>query len=215
MAGPKRRKMIGHRRRVEDEGEDELDLDDDSLTDGSLASDDDDHANDSDTSNVNEVSPTSPATKKSGGDANGHTSVQGNGTAKTGVISSAPVGGSGTEKSPESTSLANGMSGLSISGQPGGQESGQGEDANSPASPSKSGAPVVVSSAIMDQPQDGQPTERRRREHDEYRRRRDEDPSFVPNREPSSCMITDMPALQQTGSDLSDEGVEAEAAVVV
>ncbi|KAK8014199.1 hypothetical protein PG990_007495 [Apiospora arundinis] len=182
MAGPRRRKMIGHRRRVEDEGEDELDLDDDSLTDGSLASDDDDHANDSDTSNVDEASPTSPATKKSAGEANGQSSVQGNGTAKVGVAPSAPVPGPGTDKSPKSTSLANGMSGLSISDQPVVQESGQGDDTNNSASPSKSGAPIVVSSAIMDQPQDGQPTERRRREHDEYRRRRDEDPSFVPNR---------------------------------
>lgn len=176
MAGPRRRK-IGHRRRVEDEGEDELDLDDDSLTDGSLASDDDDHANDSDTSNVDEVSPTSPATRKAGGTANG------NGTAKAGVASSDPGGGgSGTEKPPKSTSLSNGMSGMSISDQPEAQESGQGKDANDSASPPKSGAPIVVSSAIMDQPQDGQPFERRRREHDEYRRRRDEDPSFVPNR---------------------------------
>ncbi|KAK8069145.1 hypothetical protein PG994_005761 [Apiospora phragmitis] len=175
MAGPRRRK-IGHRRRVEDEGEDDLDLDDDSLTDGSLASDDDDHANDSDTSNVDEVSPTSPATRKSGGTANG------NGAAKAGVASSAPVDGPGTEKPSKSTSISNGMSGLSISDQPGAQESGQGDDANESVSASKSGAPIVVSSAIMDQPQDGPPFERRRREHDEYRRRRDEDPSFVPNR---------------------------------
>ncbi|KAK8085250.1 CASC3/Barentsz eIF4AIII binding-domain-containing protein [Apiospora hydei] len=207
MAGPRRRK-IGHRRRVEDEGEDDLDLDDDSLTDGSLASDDDDHANDSDTSNVDEVSPTSPATKKAGGTANS------NGTAKAGVASSAPVAGSDTEKLSKSTSLSNSMSGLSISEQPGAQESGQGEDVNDSTSASKSGAPIVVSSAIMDQPQDGQPFERRRREHDEYRRRRDEDPSFVPNRERSSCTITDTPALPPMGSDLSGEEVGVEAAQV-
>ncbi|KAK6696970.1 hypothetical protein SNK05_003385 [Fusarium graminearum] len=60
-AAPRRRKLIGQRRRVEDEGEDEggldgLDHDDDSITDGSLT-DDNDLADDSDTSNIDEASP--------------------------------------------------------------------------------------------------------------------------------------------------------------
>ena len=67
--GPRRRKIIGHRRRVEDEGEEEggpetLDLEDDSLTEGSIASDEHDQADDSDTSNVDEMSPTVPNTHK-------------------------------------------------------------------------------------------------------------------------------------------------------
>jgi len=40
---------------------------------------------------------------------------------------------------------------------------------------------VVKSSAAMDQPQEA-PHERRRREHEEYRKKRDADPAFVPNR---------------------------------
>ncbi|KAI6781716.1 uncharacterized protein J7T54_003982 [Emericellopsis cladophorae] len=68
MAAARRRK-IGHRRRVEDEGEDEggpehLDLDDDSLSDASIATDDHDADNDSDTSNVDEVVSTSPTATK-------------------------------------------------------------------------------------------------------------------------------------------------------
>lgn len=69
-AAPRRRKLIGQRRRVEDEGDDEgrpeaLELDDDSLTEGSVISDDHDGADDSDTSNIDEVSPTSPNARKS------------------------------------------------------------------------------------------------------------------------------------------------------
>src|SRR4051812_37872677 len=79
-AAPRRRKVLGHRRRVEEEGEEEggpdaLDMDDDSLTDGSIASDEHDQADDSDTSNVDEMSPTTPNALKS----------LGNGSAKPGL----------------------------------------------------------------------------------------------------------------------------------
>ncbi|KAK2681166.1 Btz domain [Fusarium oxysporum f. sp. vasinfectum] len=105
-AVPRRRKLIGQRRRVEDEGEDEagpetLDLDDDSITDGSLT-DDNDPADDSDTSNIDEASPTSPECEEE--------------------VSSA--------------------------------------SARPPAAPAN----------------------RRRQEHEDYKRKRDEDPAFVPNR---------------------------------
>jgi hypothetical protein len=69
MAAARRRKVLGRRRRVEDEGDDEggpdaLELDDDSLTEGSMPSDDDDAGDDSDTSNIDEASPTSPNLRK-------------------------------------------------------------------------------------------------------------------------------------------------------
>ena len=41
--------------------------------------------------------------------------------------------------------------------------------------------PIVSSTAIMDQPLET-PIERRRREHEDYKKQRDENPAFVPNR---------------------------------
>lgn len=186
MAGPRRRKTIGLRRRVEDEGEEDLDLDDDSLTEGSLATDDEDPAGDSDTSNVDDQSPAAPAVRKTSARAtNGH--GHGNGNAKVGAASK-PQAGSGTDKPDKSASLLNGMSNLSVADPPPQPfkelELLENENDAGSQSPSKSAAPIVVSSssAVMDQAPDAPPLERRRREHDEYRRRRDEDPSFVPNR---------------------------------
>lgn len=193
MAAPRRRKMVAHRRRVEDEdgeegGPDQFDLDDDSLTEGSLASDDHDPADDSDTSNIDEASPTTPAIKKTNARArNGH----GNGSAKVADKSKAP-GGPAPEPSAEAakpsqvttTSDTDFMlNGLAISDAPEPVKELDFEDLDAPQSPSKSSGPLVVSSsAAMDQLQQGVPQERRRREHDEYRRKRDEDPAFVPNR---------------------------------
>ncbi|ORY57289.1 CASC3/Barentsz eIF4AIII binding-domain-containing protein [Pseudomassariella vexata] len=181
---PRRRKMIGHRRRVEDEGEedggvDHLDVDDDSLTEGSLASDDHDPADDSDTSNIDEASPTSPAVRKATGRAN-----NGNGAAKR---AKAPASADAAKpaKLGAAADTEFMLNRLSISDQqpPESVKEMDLDNAAESESPSKSSAPIVVSSssAVMDQPQ-GAPQERRRREHDEYRRKRDEDPSFVPNR---------------------------------
>ncbi|KAI0134505.1 CASC3/Barentsz eIF4AIII binding-domain-containing protein [Xylariales sp. AK1849] len=180
MAAPRRRKMVS-RRRVDDDGDDDFDLDDDSLTEGSLVSDDHDLADDSDTSNVDETSPTSLTTRKANARAaNGH------GKTKAGKSSKAS-GSSGTEKPANSVKPVSDtdfmMNGLSISDQPEPVQEMNFEDVTESRSPSKAAPPVVVSSssAVMDQPE-GAPHERRRREHDEYRRKRDEDPSFVPNR---------------------------------
>ncbi|PTB47076.1 uncharacterized protein TrAFT101_003484 [Trichoderma asperellum] len=172
-AAPRRRKLIGQRRRVEDEGDDEgrpeaLDLDDDSLTEGSVISDDHDGADDSDTSNIDEVSPTSPNARKS---ANGSAKGAGHRAAK------AAAQGDG-KKSASDTELT--LHGLSIADRP---DSDSAQEApldevtvSSPKSPS---APVIVSSSSTTRPQPGN---RRRQEHEDYKRRRDEDPAFVPNR---------------------------------
>ena len=121
-APPRRRKMVG-RRRVEDEGEDEgghdhIDLDDDSLTDGSMASDDNDLADDSDTSNVDEASPTTPTVRK----ANGRAATTGNGSAKRRRHSTSTPTGTTTEKSKPSEPSMNDtefmLNGLSITDAP-------------------------------------------------------------------------------------------------
>ncbi|KAK1968741.1 hypothetical protein LY78DRAFT_691061 [Colletotrichum sublineola] len=169
MAAPRRRK-IGHRRRIEDEedgegGPDQLDLDDDSLTEGSIVSDDHDHGNDSDTSNIDEASPVAPNLRKAAG--------HGNGNAKP-VIRSASALGPQTDKVASDADEM--LQGLSISDRP---EPAHGQ-ADGAASPPKSSAPLVVSSHSS---RPAEPVnERRRREHEEYKRRRDEDPAFVPNR---------------------------------
>ncbi|KAL7927483.1 CASC3/Barentsz eIF4AIII binding domain-containing protein [Trichoderma austrokoningii] len=175
-AAPRRRKLIGQRRRVEDEGDDEgrpeaLELDDDSLTEGSVISDDHDGADDSDTSNIDEVSPTSPNARKS---ANGSAKGAGHRAARA-----AAAQGDG-KKSVSDTELT--LHGLSIADRPdsdSAQEAPVVDEAtvSSPKSPS---APVIVSSSSNTaRPQQGN---RRRQEHEDYKRRRDEDPAFVPNR---------------------------------
>ncbi|KAI1178613.1 CASC3/Barentsz eIF4AIII binding-domain-containing protein [Nemania sp. FL0916] len=186
-ANIRRRKLIGHRRRVEDEGEDEggpdqLDLDDDSLSDGSLASDDVDAADDSDTSNVEDASPTAPPVKKKIAGRAAST----NGLRKT-TSKLKPTSATQNPLGPSNGAVSDTefmMNGLSIMDKNAPLEEVEFEAA--PTSPVKAPAPIVVSSnSMLAQARDtmsGPPGERRRIEHEEYRRKRDEDPSFVPNR---------------------------------
>lgn len=179
-AGPRRRKVIGHRRRVEDEGEEEagpeaLDLDDDSLTDGSIASDEHDLADDSDTSNVDEMSPTSPNAQKS----------VGNGAAKPGFRRTAKAvsGEKPTVKQVETAVADNEMmlNRLSLADKDEAMQELSFDDAQRRSA--KDAAPIVVSSSPVPKQQGRVPIqELKRREHEEYRRKRDEDPTFVPNR---------------------------------
>ena len=193
MAAPvRRRKMIG-RRRVEDEGEDEgghdhLDLEDDSLTDGSVASDDNDLADDdSDTSNVDEASPTTPTVRKANGRA-----TAGNGSTRrkrhSQRHSSTPTAtGTATEEPKPSESAMNDtefmLNGLKITDVPEPVKALDFE-AEAAALSSKTSAPIIVSSNVAPtvRPERGAPNERRQREHEEYKRKRAEDPAFVPNR---------------------------------
>lgn len=165
------RRRIG-RRRVEDEGDDEggLDLDDDSLSDGSGLTDDDDPAEDSDTSNIEDDA--SPTVANSG-------KPPGNGTVK------APGPPGSTDQAPsKGVSDAEMMlHGLAITDQPERVEEMHFDDVVAPSPPKlPPDAPLIVSSASVSRPAQGPPGDRRRRDHDEYKRRRDEDPAFVPNR---------------------------------
>lgn len=163
------RRTLGHRRRVEDEGDDEggpetIDtLDDDSMTEGSVISDEDGHADDSDTSNVDEASPTSPVVKK----------VSGRGASKGRNRREAPPPAAPEPDRPvhdEVAEVEKQLNGLAIAASP---TTVQGDATGPPTV--KTGGPVIVSSSEA-------PFERRRREHEEYRKKRDEDPAFVPNR---------------------------------
>lgn len=174
---PKRssRRTLGHRRRVEDDGDDEggpetLDhLDDDSVTEGSVVSDDNGHADDSDTSNVDETSPTSPIVNK----------ASGRGAPKSGARRAAPAEAAGSngqaKQQVQVAEIEAQLDGLDLSDKPKAVQAGEVSSTHT-----KPTGPVVVSSAVV-QTQEP-PFERRRREHEEYRKKRDEDPAFVPNR---------------------------------
>ncbi|CAM1500966.1 Fc.00g101280.m01.CDS01 [Cosmosporella sp. VM-42] len=171
-AAPRRRKLLGQRRRVEDEGEDEggpegLDMDDDSLSEGSIT-DDNDAADDSDTSNIDEASPTSPNARKA---ANGAAKHAGHTASK---LSTEP-----NSKPVSDTDMM--LHGLSMKDpSPPVREMHFDDVATSP--PKSPAAPIVVSSASALRPAPGPQGNRRRQEHEDYKRRRDEDPAFVPNR---------------------------------
>lgn len=174
-AAPRRRKMIGRRRRVEDEGEDDgrqeaLELDDDSLTEGSIGTDDHDGAEDSDTSNIDEASPTSPNARKS---ANGATKSSAHRAPGRDI-------GAASNKPVSDTELM--LHGLSITDQTAPPQELHFDDDIILSPPKSPNAPVVVSSASVTRQPSVQPANRRRQEHEDYKRRRDEDPAFVPNR---------------------------------
>lgn len=175
---PRRRRAIGQRRRVEDEGDEDgvggaVDMDDDSLSDGSLATDDHDHTQDSDTSNIDEASPTSapPVKRRSNGataDQEGRPSVD------------EPLARSDKSKPLTDTDMM--LHGLSIKDQPLPAQDMHFDEVAAP-SPSRSpSAPIVVSSASAGIPPSSSFGQRRRQEHEDYKKRRDEDPAFVPNR---------------------------------
>jgi hypothetical protein len=185
-AAVRRRKLIGHRRRVEDEGEDEggpdhLEFDDDSLSDGSLASDDVDAADDSDTSNVEDTSPTAPPVKKIPGRT---ASTNGNRKARSKPSGSAAVPKHSKSSNDVVSDTQFMLNGLSLSDKTAPVQEVEFDDAVK--SPPKAPAPIVVSSnsvsASGGDGSQGPIGDRRRNEHEEYRRKRDEDPSFVPNR---------------------------------
>ena len=173
MATPRRRKMIGRRRRIEDEGEDDvprdgLEMDDDSLTEGSLATDDHDYADDSDTSNIDEASPTSPNTRKStNGKVKSATAVQ-----------VAPVPAKENKAILDTDMMLHGLADANHENHP--QEINF-DDVNIPSSKPSPG-PTIVSSAASTRAPVPTLADRKRQEHEDYRRKRDEDPAFVPNR---------------------------------
>lgn len=172
MATPQRRKkVIGRRRRVEDEGEEDAgieQLDDDSLSDGSFGSDDIDAGDDSDTSNVDDGSTAGLHDDKKHGrktHASGKKrSSQGQPVRKDSKTDQQPV-----VNGLDSSTPVDGLQG----------SEGGAVDQTTP----HANAPIIVSSAAAPGSRDQSVTrDKPRREHDEYRRKRDEDPAFVPNR---------------------------------
>jgi hypothetical protein len=177
MAALRRRKMIGRKRTVEDEegGPEQLDLDDDSLSEGTIGTDDNDHDADSDTSNLDDASPVGPQNRKP--------KLTGNGAPKH---PAPPLATASIEKSSTDTQAK-------MTTRPTNEESAGGSAANTQARPDDqpgAGAdnkpapkgPLVVSSNSANK-QAAEPLgDRRRKEHEDYKRKKAEDPAFVPNR---------------------------------
>lgn len=168
---PRRRNLISHRRRVEDEVDDNghtngHEVDDDSLTDGTIGTDDRDAGADSDTSNVDEASPTSGAAQ--------HTS---NGSAKHSNNRR-----SRQKPAPAAASMLVPMPDKPSDGQKQLEPTPAEANDGVPSPPRSPSAPVIVSSSSAMNPVAHDANARRRNENDDYKRRRDQDPAFVPNR---------------------------------
>jgi hypothetical protein len=186
MAHRPRKDLAAARRRVEDEGDEEGtldagDLDDDSLSEASVTTDGDE-LHEGDEPGPAGDSETSPELPK----PNGKTRKQPkDGRAKASNGAAAPG-----FKKPESNGVSDMdmmLNGLKLSDKESNVEGVHYEDLRGDVElredvELQEPSPAVVnSSAQMDQTPEG-PYERRRREHEEYKKKRDEDPAFVPNR---------------------------------
>ncbi|KAI9824637.1 MAG: hypothetical protein M1819_000838 [Sarea resinae] len=182
MAAHRRRDFPASRRRRADDGEEEegslaADVDDDSLSEGSASSDAEEDA-DADDSDLSETDGT-------GSRETGTDKVKANGVSKAGYgiqesrAEDAPADERGKAFSAmtDTEAMMNGMK-ISKDGEQGGdlQFEEMAEEALAPPSRDASG-PALAEASLQETP-----AERRRREHEEYRKKRDADPAFVPNR---------------------------------
>ena len=177
MPVQRRRNLLRQRRRVDDDGDDDTSVIneavDDSQSDASLPSDADDGA-DADDSDLSDTDAPQPV-----GDKN-HKSKS-NGAVKMATAESKHTTGSATAKQDSSeqqsfqsvkdTDMM--LNGIQVS-----------DDITHPEaidfeSAGDEGQPAQTSN---DNSKNITPAERRRREHEEYKKKRDENPAFIPNR---------------------------------
>ena len=175
MGAPRRKNLVKSRKRVEDDGDEEEGsvvavAEEDSLSEGSALSDADDDADGEGSDGDDTLSPTQEV-PKAGPMANGHRQKSED---------------SGLQQEPQSTGFLHSlgvndtqamMNGLKIS-----EVEDEGvafEDMGKHAEVQSPGniAHSQVDSSTMENLADS-----RRREHEEYKKRRDADPAFVPNR---------------------------------
>jgi hypothetical protein len=175
-----RKDLAASRRRVEDGGDEESVLDaaslsDESLSEGSIISEEDELREGDDIVNIKAYGTGSAELSK----------TNGNGGAKSKEENVAPTNGNSTNNKHQSgnNDMDMMLNGLSVSDQNNIPDEIRYEDLRdeSDVPEREPSLPVVKSTAQMDQPQE-MPFERRRREHEEYKKKRDADPAFVPNR---------------------------------
>ena len=168
MGAPRRKPLIRSRKRVEDEGEEEEGvsapaLEEDSMSEGSVISYADDDA-DGEGSDDSEPEPPTQEEVMS----NGH----GEKPSVTGMQSSTNLPNSSLMPATGDTQAM--MNGLNIS------DSAEVEDVHFDEMTEQPDTKAPVQEAPL-QPQDSA-GDKRRREHEEYRKKRNTDPAFVPNR---------------------------------
>ena len=177
MGAPRRKNLIASRRRIEDEGEEEDSLaagiDDDSLSEGSAITDADDDA-DAEASDASDVESIKQKITVNRTAKNGHSEA----TVVAPSQPKIPLKKSSLTHMMRDTDAM--MNGLKISGD---ADEGEAIDFDDIAKQPPEKAPVK---AISDSPVKTALTEnlgdKRRRDHQEYRKKRDADPAFVPNR---------------------------------
>ena len=177
MVLPRRKNLITSRRRVDDEGEDEdgstaAGVEDDSLSEGSIISDADEDA-DAEGSDASDRGSIERKSVKAKTLVNGHVGGTGDSPQEPTITS---------EKASFSAIVndtASMMNGLKFSGDVDEGEEMEFDDMGKQAQEPSTAAAVQ---------EKAEPTsldtlaEKRRREHEEYRKKRDADPAFVPNR---------------------------------
>lgn len=161
---------------MDDEGEDEEGsipngLDDDSLSEGSAMSDADDDA-DAEASEASEVESMEQKITRVEPGMNGHTEGPRDQTSKPSLPTKAPL----VLVMHDTEAM---MNGLKFG------EDGDGQDeVHFDEMGNQSQAELAIQAAVDNQVEStaGDITEKRRREHEEYKKKRDTDPAFVPNR---------------------------------
>jgi hypothetical protein len=173
---------------VDDEDEEEggpevHGVDDDSMSEGSIVSDEEDAADGSELSHIDTHSLPSPDLQREG--RNGHIPPP-NGHTK--LSAGQPASADSTLVPPASIALNDTqvmMNGLRVTDQEGEAEAVEYDSLQNPNKAPIQPSDGVQSNAQMDAQMDQQhesPMDRRRREHQEYKVKRDADPAFVPNR---------------------------------
>ena len=177
MGAPRRKNIITSRRRVDDDGEEEGSIaegiEDDSLSEGSAISDADDDA-DAEGSDGSDIEASRRKSTKSKLDSDSRPEVA-NGILDRSV---------GSKKKPPLTAATADtevmMNGLRISGDVDEGEEMHYDDMGQQQEILET--QEVRSQDLSAAPQSETLVDRRRREHDEYKKKRDADPAFVPNR---------------------------------
>ena len=179
MAGHRRRDLIKSRRRREEEGDEEGTwASDDSQSDASVISDLD-AAADADDSELSDLERTNTedtahSTPKANGVAKGRKAKKGRTRQAAGTTPDKTTVKNGTTNFPVTADTEAMINGLKI-----------GDDAvKEDVVDFESMGDETQASAGIDAPASRQETlaERRRREHEEYKKKRDSDPAFIPNR---------------------------------
>lgn len=178
MGAPRRKNIIVSRRRIDDEGEEEdgslvAAVDDDSLSEGSAISDVDDDA-DAEGSEASDTESTDRRLAKPKSATNGHSEGPKDAARQPTVPSKKP---SVSTNMHDTEAM---MNGLKISA-----DMDEGEEIQFDEMIEQHPEEMLQEESIHD-PVEVAPLdnlgEKRRREHEEYRKKRDADPAFVPNR---------------------------------